>query len=364
MDSVAKNHLKERVLTWWRKNKKDYPWRQTHNPYKVLVSEMLLQQTRAETVIYYYNQFIQQFPNWQALANADDDALLKCCENIGYYRRVHALKTIARRVLKSYRGKLPKEKKVLLTLPGVGDYTASAICCFAFGQPEPAVDGNLKRVISRLFAIRSSVDKSYGVQAIKDHLKPLLEKDASSFQQALMDIGSTICLPRRPRCCACPLQEFCRAFQEGAPTDFPVKKRRSPPPEVQVVAGIAVDDEGKILLTKRKKQAFLGGLWEFPGGKIEPGETREKALAREFREEVNLDIQKGKYVGSVLHAYTHLKVVLHIFEVEVQDGDMRAQDCERAEWLTLEQVENHPLTAGTSKALKKYLESKGKGGEV
>lgn len=353
---VAENQIVKSLLSWWEEHAHSYPWRRRRDPYAILVSEFMLQQTRAQTVIYPYVRFVEKFPNFEALAAAREDQILKACENMGYYRRFQALSSLAKVVVEKYGGRLPADSAALRALPGVGEYTAAAVRCFAFGFPDPAIDGNLKRVLARLKALNLPVEKAEGKRELRKTLLPLLDHRAPSVQSALMDLGQTLCLPRSPKCSLCPLSRDCRGYRLGTPTRFPVQRKRKATQPLQVVAGIA-EEGGRILLTKRKSRAFLGGLWEFPGGKVERGETSEEALQREFCEEVNLSVEPLKCLGVVQHQYTRFKVSLRVYTVRVVGGELKPLDCAMARWVKRDRVRRHPLTAGTLKIWKRYLKA-------
>ncbi|MDO5095441.1 MAG: A/G-specific adenine glycosylase [Peptostreptococcaceae bacterium] len=257
--------LAEKALSYYYAHRRFLPWRENPTPYHVWISEIMLQQTRVDTVIPYFNRFIENFPTIMDLANAPEDKLLKLWEGLGYYSRARNLQKAAKVLLDNYDASLPSDKSELMKLPGIGAYTAGAISSIAFGKSETAVDGNLIRIGSRLMAYRDSVSNAQGKKVMENfwlHLLP--EKHAGDFNQAMMDLGATICLPNsEPLCLLCPIREYCLAFELGNPTDFP-KKEIKKPRRIEEKTVFLLRFEEKILLQKRENGGLLGGLLQFP----------------------------------------------------------------------------------------------------
>jgi A/G-specific adenine glycosylase len=329
------------ILTWYALNQRNLPWRKTRNPYHIWVSEVMLQQTRVETVIPYYNRFLSRFPTVQTLASAPLDDVLKVWENMGYYARARYLHASAREVTERFNGKVPKTRDELLGLPGIGNYTASAILSIAFGQPVPAIDANVRRVMARLFAIDQPLEHSRTQRQTANFAGRLLHKhDPGLFNQALMDLGANICTPRTPRCTVCPVRSFCTANQRDLQDDLPVTRKRAPIPHNHATAGIIADALGRILVVRRPDKGLLGGLWKFPGGLQEADETLEKCLRRRVREEVGIQIRVGKPITSVNHAYTHFRITLHAFQCRPRTGKPRPLGCTDWHWTGLHQLKD------------------------
>jgi A/G-specific adenine glycosylase len=275
------------------------------------VAEIMLQQTQVDTVKPYYEEFLERFPTVQRLARARPDSVLKMWEGLGYYARARNLHRAARRIVREYDGRVPHARDELLTLPGVGLYTAGAITSIAFNRDEPVVDG---RVLCRLFRIRQDPRSS----RIQKRLWRLAEEllpagKARPFNQAMMELGATVCLPRRPPCDTCPLDRICSANEHGEQEKLPRRASKKPLPRHKVVVAV-IYKKGRILIDKRKPDGLLGGLWELPGGKVKSGESLEAALMREVREELGVGIRIVRPLVTVQHSYSHFAITLHAFE--------------------------------------------------
>ncbi len=331
------------VLDWYATNARDLPWRSRSDPYAVWVAEVMLQQTRVETVIPYYLRWMERFPRLEDLARAELQDVLQTWEGLGYYGRARNLHRAARLVMERHGGKLPRERKELEDLPGVGRYTSGAIASIAFGADEPALDGNIRRVVARVFDLElpaSSPEGLAGMQALLEEHLPAGR--AGDFNQALMDLGAQICTPRRPRCGECPLQDLCRAHALGIEEQRPVSIRRAPIPRY-VVAAAVIRRGGQVLIARRPPQGLLGGLWEFPGGKVEAGEELARALKREILEELGAEISVGEEAGVFEHAYTHYKVRLHAFHCRLTGGEPRPLEASELRWAAPAELANFPM---------------------
>lgn len=321
-----------KLLNWYGKNRRNLPWRRTRDPYSIWVSEVLLQQTRVDQAIPYYERVLKRFPTLDALANADLNAVLKAWEGAGYYSRARNLHAAAKIASKKY-GRLPSTYETLLELPGTGDYIASAVSSIAFNQPHAVLDGNVVRVASRLTAEKGVVSKAGTKKKLKMFVQNHLPKNQpGDFNQAVMDLGATVCLPRNPLCHACPLQADCRAFKLQKQEFFPVKKKRKPVPHFAIACAI-VRKNGRILVCQRKTDGLLGGLWEFPGGKVKTGESLQHAAPREVLEKTGVRVRTRKKVAVVKHAYSHFKITLHAFDAEWVSGTPKPLACQKAKWV-------------------------------
>jgi A/G-specific adenine glycosylase len=332
------------LLDWYAANARRLPWRDHPDPYAVWVSEIMLQQTRVETVIPYFERWMVRFPTLRALAEASQQDVLQCWEGLGYYSRARNLHQAARKVMSDFGGTLPRSRQELQKLPGIGRYTAGAIASMAFGQDAAALDGNIRRVLSRLFAMRLPARSPLGEkrlwQLAEENLPP---GRAGDFNQALMDLGATICTPQRPACLVCPLAELCQALAEGSQEELPVLEEKARVPHITVTAAV-IQLDGKVLLAKRPANGLLGGMWEFPGGKQEPGEELAEALRREIREELAAGIEVGESYGIYNHAYTHFKVTLHAFLCRLA-GDAAPTPLEASElrWVSPAELTDFPM---------------------
>ena len=333
MNPARRTTLVQKLLRWYRGHARDLPWRRTRDPYRVWLSEIMLQQTRVETVQDYYHRFLEAFPGVEDLAAATEDRVLKLWEGLGYYSRARNLLKAARWVVRESGGSFPEDAGSLQALPGVGRYTAGAIASIAFGERTPVLDGNVKRVLARLFAVRESIDTA----AVEKRLWGLADTLVSArapgdSNQALMELGARICIPRRPRCEACPVEGLCEARASGLTGALPVRKDRKPLPHHAIVAA-ALKKNGRYLFGRRPSEGMLGGLWEFPGGKVGPGERQAGALEREIREELGLDVTVGDRIAFVDHAYTHFKITLHLYRCKVLAGKLEARYHTSLKWI-------------------------------
>jgi A/G-specific adenine glycosylase len=335
----------ERLLAWFACQARDLPWRQERTPYRVWVAEVMLQQTRAETVTPYYERFLARFPTVQALAGASLEEVLKVWEGLGYYARARNLHAAARRIVTTCDGELPDTFEGLLGLPGMGRYIAGAVASIAFGQDVAAVDGNARRVLCRAFDIREDTTRP-GVQRQLESLATglLPPGRAGTFNEALMELGATLCTPHAPRCDRCPLHDVCLARQQGHPEALPARSPRRRIPHYEVAAAVIARADGRVLVAQRHANDMLGGLWEFPGGKREDGETLAECLAREIQEELGVEIEVGEQVTVVKHAYTHFRITLYALRCRLVAGEPRCLDCAAFRWVTLAELEALPMS--------------------
>ncbi len=296
---------------------RELPWRRTRDPYAIWVSETMLQQTRVETVVPYYERFLQRFPDVASLAAAPLESVLKAWENLGYYSRARNLWRGAAHVVAHCGGQLPATAAALRAVPGIGEYTAGAIASIAFAERVPAVDGNVRRVLARVYAIAACVDAPAGQRAVVARATALVlaAGEPGRLNQAVMDLGATVCTPRRPRCPACPLAGPCRALQSGSVAAVPVRRRAGPVPHRPAVAVRIADDAGRWLLVQRPARGLLGGLWAFPAGApLGPAEPPWATLARTVEAVLGLVLAAPRPAGSVRHAYTHFRTTVAVFD--------------------------------------------------
>lgn len=298
------------LIEWFQARERYVPGRGDSDPYRIWVAEVMAQQTRIATVIPYYEAFVRRFPDVESLASAPLDDVLKIWEGLGYYGRARNLHRAAGLVAEKYGGRLPHDPAALRSLPGIGAYTAGAIASIAFGQPEPAIDGNVRRVLCRLYDIE--VPRPARLDRLMRDLITDAGGAAGLLNQALMDLGGSICGPRSPDCEACPLAVHCRALEKGTVGLRPVRRRRPPLPHHDIGA-VVVWRDGRVLIARRPEDGLLGGLWEFPGGKVEPGENAADAARREVREELGVDAELVGSADTVHHAYSHFRITLHLF---------------------------------------------------
>jgi A/G-specific adenine glycosylase len=338
-----KSRFHSQLLSWYHHHQRDLPWRRTNDPYLIWVSEIMLQQTQVKTVIPYYQRFIERFPAISDLAQAELHDVLKLWEGLGYYSRARNLQKAAKLLLAENRGTIPADPEQLIKLPGVGEYTRAAILSIAFKVAVAAVDGNVKRVYARLLKVAIAVNGSQGNRAFKhlaeDHL---YEDDPGNYNQALMELGAMICKPQEPDCDRCPVSDHCSAYQSGCVSGFPMVVPRPKTPTYHIAVGIVMKEE-RMLITRRAEKGLLGGLWEFPGGKIEKGEQASAACTREIREETSLNSEPVTRLTQVRHAYSHFKIIMEVFICRYLSGEVNLAGPTDFRWITLDQLDTFPF---------------------
>lgn len=320
LERVDKRGFREDLVGWFREEQRDLPWRKTRDPYQIWVSEVMLQQTRVDTVIPYYNKFMKRFPTMEDFAAADEEVVLKIWEGLGYYSRVRNLHKAMKEVVDLYDGKVPDTRKEISGLKGVGPYTAGAILSIAYGKPEHAVDGNVMRVLSRILLISEDIAKPASRRVFEQAVDELMDSaDPSYFNQGLMELGALICTPRTPTCLLCPVREHCLAFEAGVQEKLPVKSKKKPTRHEDLLAVVLRNGDKKFLVHKRPDKGLLAGLWEFPNVKgvpvLEPWESLQDFIMTETG--LNAEISQEKFMN-VKHMFTHLT-----WSVDVYEGDVR-----------------------------------------
>ena len=387
------------LLSWYDANRRELLWRDHPDPYSVLVSEFMLQQTTVTAVIPYFEKWMKVYPTVKDLSDAEPSQVLRSWEGLGYYSRARNLHAAAGEIVTKYGGKVPDGLANLKKLPGIGDYTAAAVASIAFGVRAPALDANNLRVWSRLLA--SSDRKKIG----RVFARVLPPDRPGDFNQALMDLGSSVCTPRNPICTACPLAPWCRAFRTGSVSEYPEKKARPDTTRIEAAIGIIINDD-RVLVQRRPDRGLMARLWEFPGGKIgkatghgdaetrrrggktdsskavkadspqsmrrdaeeKPGhghtdtrthgvkvsyESAEEAVVREVREETGLSIQVCEKLGVFNHSYTRFKVKLHVFICKRRGGTVHNPT---AKWVTPKELEGLAMPSVNRKIVKKLEE--------
>lgn len=310
--------LRKRLLDWFDRSKRDLPWRQDPTPYKVLVSEFMLQQTQVETVLPYFHRFIEVFPNFQALAEAEEEEVLRLWSGLGYYRRARNLRLAAQRIVEEHQGRFPNTLEEALALPGVGRYTAGAVMSIAYGERVPLVDGNVERVLSRLFVLREDFSTTKGTKAVWDLAEKLVpEVRPGDFNQALMELGALVCAPTGPRCLLCPLSKLCRAYREGVAEELPVKSRKQKQVKVEEVV-LLLKCGGRWLLTNRNEEGLYEGMWQFPWGWKKKGERSLKSTLQRLADSLNLSVTSVKRFHSLSHGITYRRIESTFYSIEFQ----------------------------------------------
>ncbi len=347
------------MLAWYRAERRDLPWRGTRDPYAIWVSETMLQQTRVEAVIPYYERFLARFPDVGTLASADLDDVLSVWAGLGYYSRARNLKRAAEQLVTRFAGRLPDGVEMLRELPGVGRYTAGAIASIAFDHPAPIVDGNVARVLARLVGLREPIESSAVKARLWEEAERLVDGPApGDLNQALMELGARICIPRTPRCDLCPVSRFCDARAAGDAESLPVRAPKRAPKIVYAVAALVLR-RGKALAVQRPAKGLLGGLWELPGGEV-PGRRRGPATVAELlRARTGLAVEGIERLGDVVHLFTHQTLHLRVFSGTAAGGRVRLDGWDRHRWLAPESFAELPLATVSKRALAIACDSDG-----
>lgn len=350
----------ELLLAWWDAGHELWPWRLRRDPYAIWVAEVMLQQTQIATVLPYYERWMARFPTVAVLAAASLDEVLKLWEGLGYYSRARNLHAAAQMVVRDLGGRVPDTVAELQKLKGVGRYTAGAIASIAFDRPVPVVDGNVVRVLSRLMDLPDDVTQTATQQrlwVVAGELVPSARPGA--FNQALMELGQRVCLPAGPQCMVCPLATVCRARAHGTQLDRPVRPPRQRTPHYHVAAGVIWRADGRFLIAQRPPEGLLGGLWEFPGGKQDPGETLPQTLAREIQEELAMEIEVGALLVVVKHAFTHFRITLHAYHARHVAGEPQHLGVNDHAWVLLADLDRYAFALTDRKIIASLRQANG-----
>lgn len=344
MPAIKFAPLQKQLLRWYDANRRDLPWRRTRDPYAIWISETMLQQTQVATVIPYYERFLKAFPTPAVLARAPLKRVLTLWSGLGYYRRAENLKHSAETIARTHGGQLPDRYDALRALPGIGDYTAGALMSIAFGKPYPAVDGNVRRVLSRLFALT-------GTKELQAHaMRFVPQKRPGDFNQALMELGATVCTPTTPNCAACPLAAGCASRDN--PTRAVIAGAKQALRQTKVTWPIAILRQGgKVLLRRRAANGLLAGLWELPGGEQKKNETFQSVLAKQLGAIDCAEIKPLK-IGTLRHAITHRNIRAPIFLLRLTATKTIPLPSADWRWMRPDSLRRYPVSSMTSKALK------------
>ncbi len=344
------------LVQWFQEEQRNLPWRKDNDAYRVWVSEVMLQQTRVDTVIPYYNRFLEKFPTIESFADADEESILKIWEGLGYYSRVRNLHTAVKEVVAKYGGKVPDTKEEISKLKGVGPYTAGAVLSIAYGKPVPAVDGNVMRVLSRLLLLTDDIAKPASRKIFEEAVEELMYHDhPSHFNQALMELGALICTPSSPACLLCPVREHCQAFAKGVQEQLPVKTRKKSTRHEDIVAVVLKDEEGKILINKRPGKGLLANLWEFPNLKVVPLLDGWEILQDFLSTEYSMDaVIEQEDFTVVQHVFTHLTWKINAHEGRLKSGNIDGN--ETLKFVTEEELEELAFPVSHQKIWQAYKE--------
>lgn len=332
------------------------PWRDCGNPYYIWLSEIMLQQTRVDQATPYFNRFIERFPTVFDLAEANQQEVLSVWEGLGYYSRARYLHAAAKKVVEKYDGTVPDSWDEIAQLKGIGPYTASAVLSIAFQKPYAVVDGNVIRVLSRYLGVEGDVRRSATKNAIQEHADALLDQNRpGDFNQAVMELGATVCTPSNPNCEACPLAGGCIAYQQVKTEEIPYKSPAKKVPHHTIGVGVVMNEKNEVLIALRPNDAMLGGLWEFPGGKKEDGENIKQTVVRELHEELGVDVEIVEPLMQLKHAYSHFKITLHAYVCSLVDGNPQPKTSQEIKWVAIEQLDQFPFPKANRRLTDKLM---------
>ena len=345
--------FQKKLFRWYERHHRTLPWRDCVDPYKIWISEVMLQQTTVQAVLPYYANWIKTFPRVKDLSQAPLQKVLKTWQGLGYYQRAKNLHKASRIIMEKFKGQIPQEYEELKKLPGFGPYITAAVLSLAFDQPFPVVDANVRRVLMRLKGARGEANPKNDKKLL-GFLSPYFpQKKTGVFNQAMMELGALVCRPKNPSCLLCPLNDFCQAFKDGKQEVIPLPKKRNYR-RIEAVVAI-IRKNGKLLIQKRPPKGLLADLWEFPGGKRKSGETLEEALHREIMEELHTEVQAEKFLIRVQHAYTQFQVTLYAYECRLKNMPRLNKNLHR--WVTLRDMKHYPFPSGSAKIIKHMEQS-------
>ena len=364
--------FRQKLLAWYDKNKRDLPWRRSKNPYHIWVSEIMLQQTRVDTVIPYYERFLDWFPTVESLANAAEERLLKAWEGLGYYSRVRNMQTAARQIMSDFQGEFPSTYEGISSLKGIGPYTAGAISSIAFNLPQPAVDGNVMRVLARLFEVNHDIGNPSNRKIFQAMMEVLIDPDRpGDFNQALMDLGSDIEAPVNPRPEESPVKEFSAAYQHGTMDRYPIKAPKKKPIPIYLKALVVQNSQGQFLLEKNESEKLLAGFWHFPLIEVDDFSDQTQDLdlfsqvaepilqlgpspQESFEQDYDLEVKwQDLRFEEVKHIFSHRKWHIQIIAGRVAESQEYAD--REVLWLSPEEFSNYPLAKPQQKIWQAYL---------
>lgn len=335
--------FQENLVQWFQNEKRDLPWRKTKDPYKIWVSEVMLQQTRVDTVIPYYENFLEKFPTMEDLAEAPEEFLLKQWEGLGYYSRVRNLQAGVREVVEQYESVVPSTREEISSLKGVGPYTAGAVLSIAYNIPEHAVDGNVMRVLSRVLLIEDDIALPKTKKVFEKAVMALIDsKYPSDFNQGLMELGALVCTPTSPKCLLCPVRDYCGAFAEGRTTDLPIKTKKTKVKKQSYDVFVVENTAGKLLMQKRPETGLLANMWEFP--MIEA--TKDYSAVATLEETYHLELAGQEELLQLKHVFSHIIWNLSSFHIKGESKE--------GQWFTLDEIEQLPLAVPMQKIIQQY----------
>ena len=332
------------LLNWFYQNKRTLPWRRGRTPYRVWVSEIMLQQTQVNTVIPYYKKWIKKYPTLKSFKESNLDDVIKMWEGLGYYSRCHNMYNTAKLINSTF----PNKYEDLINLPGIGDYTAKTILAIAFKKNLVGIDTNLERIGYRILGLKTKTKRNQK-RVVKYLEENQCTNNPGDYNEALMDLGSSLCKASITYCNQCPLKNICKAYASSSPILYPTPKVRKKIPIYDVAVSV-IEYKNKILITKRLNKNFLPGLWEFPGGKIEKNETAIQAIIREVKEETNLTVSNPIFLGNIKHKYSHFGVNISLF-ISFPKSIKSLNLSQEYRWIRMKDILNYPLPKANHKML-------------
>ncbi len=349
-EAPAQSFFAKNLIAWYLKNKRDLPWRRTNDPYKIWISEIMLQQTTVNTVLGFYERWITTFPTVHDLAKAPLQTVLKQWQGLGYYNRARNLHKTANILVDQHQGIHPRDPPVIRSLPGFGPYTTGSVLSIAYDIPLTIIDANVRRVVMRLLALPGVADTKQDLKINEFLLKVLPRRRVGDFNQGLMELGALVCRHKEPLCILCPLTKYCHAYSQGKQEIIPQTKKKI---IQEIHAVIAIIKKGnKYFIQKRPSQGLLADLWEFPGGKIEAGENAAQALVRELKEELGVELESSKHLFNVKHFYTQFKVNLSVFACSLNKNP---QADATHQWISPHDFSKYPMPSGSAKIIEKLI---------
>jgi A/G-specific adenine glycosylase len=348
--------FQNQLLAWYDANKRSLPWRDLDDPYLIWLSEIMLQQTRVDSVKPYFDRFREEFPTIFDLAKADQQEVLLLWEGLGYYSRARNMHGTAQKVVKNFDGKIPDNWDEIIELKGIGPYTAAAVLSMAYQKPHAVVDGNVIRVLSRWFGIEDDVKQT----AVKNDIQKLANEMLATarpgdFNQALMELGALICTPSEPACDQCPLAAGCAALKKVKTDVIPYKAPSKKVPHHNIGVGIVINQNDEVLIALRPEDGMLGSLWEFPGGKQEKGESIEETIVRELKEELGITVEIVQPFMKLNHAYSHLKITLHASICKLTAGNPEPRASQEIRWTDIDKLNDFPFPKANRQLTKKLM---------
>lgn len=343
IDESKSHYFRENLIRWYREEKRDLPWRHTADPYHIWISEVMLQQTRVDTVIPYYERFTAAFPTIHDLAEAEEERLLKLWEGLGYYSRARNLQAGVKEVIENYNAKVPMSREEISTLRGVGPYTAGAILSIAYGVPEHAVDGNVMRVLSRVYGIEEDIALPKTRKIFEILVMDIIDQDdPSSFNQGMMELGAVICTPQKPKCLLCPVREVCTAYDEGKETILPIKSKKTKTQAMNYNGYLLQRADGKWLVEQRG-EGLLAKMWQFP---LVSHQTES------WHREYGINWLEVERLGEVHHVFSHLKWTIDVYQGKVEADETKAV---KGVWVTEQELNKLPLPVPIQK-MRKFIQ--------